>query len=109
MRWPSARNLIDRKVKQLDEQVKRGEKLDGTYLTYLLSSNKLSLAEIYITLTELLLGGIDTVSMCVCVCVGVHTLSLLSTQIKIFCRDRDMTYTDKYTQYLGHQCVQKDI
>lgn len=68
MRWPSARNLIDRKVKQMDEQVQRGEKLDGMYLTYLLSSNKLSLAEVYITVTELLLGGIDTVSACVCVC-----------------------------------------
>lgn len=36
------------------------------YLTYLLSSKKLSLAEVYITITELLLGGVDTVSVCVC-------------------------------------------
>ncbi|KAM9483747.1 sterol 26-hydroxylase, mitochondrial [Clarias gariepinus] len=57
-----ARNLIDRKVKQMEEQVQRGENLEGMYLTYLLSSNKLSLAEIYITITELLLGGVDTTS-----------------------------------------------
>lgn len=62
MCWPSARNLIDRKVKQIEEQVQRGEKVEGMYLTYLLSSNKLSLPEVYITITELLLGGVDTVS-----------------------------------------------
>ncbi|KAK2857483.1 hypothetical protein Q7C36_005402 [Tachysurus vachellii] len=57
-----ARNLIDRKVKQMEEQVQRGEQLEGMYLTYLLSSNKLTLAEVYITVTELLLGGVDTTS-----------------------------------------------
>ncbi|KAI4889797.1 hypothetical protein NFI96_030819, partial [Prochilodus magdalenae] len=55
-----AQRLIDRKVKQMDEQVKRGEKVEGMYLTYLLSTDKLSLAEVYITVTELLLGGVDT-------------------------------------------------
>lgn len=63
MRWASARNLIDRKVKQMEEQVQHGEQLEGMYLTYLLTSNKLSLAEVYITITELLLGGVDTVSL----------------------------------------------
>lgn len=50
----------------MEEQVQRGEQLEGMYLTYLLSSNKLTLAEVYITVTELLLGGVDTVSVCVC-------------------------------------------
>ncbi|XP_076871784.1 sterol 26-hydroxylase, mitochondrial [Brachyhypopomus gauderio] len=57
-----ARRLIDRKVKQMEEQMERGERVDGTYLTSLLSSNKISLEEIYITITELLLGGVDTTS-----------------------------------------------
>ncbi|KAL7890733.1 hypothetical protein AOLI_G00002090 [Acnodon oligacanthus] len=57
-----AQLLVDRKVKQMDEQVQRDEKVEGMYLTYLLSSNKLSLAEVYITITELLLGGVDTTS-----------------------------------------------
>ncbi|KAF4080182.1 hypothetical protein AMELA_G00167530 [Ameiurus melas] len=57
-----ARNLIDRRVRQIEEQVQRGEKVEGMYLTYLLSSNKLSLSEVYITITELLLGGVDTTS-----------------------------------------------
>uniref|UniRef100_A0A671TA28 Cytochrome P450 27C1-like n=1 Tax=Sinocyclocheilus anshuiensis TaxID=1608454 RepID=A0A671TA28_9TELE len=57
-----ARHLIDRKVKQIHDQVERGEQVEGMYLTYLLSSNKLSLGEVYISLTELLLGGVDTTS-----------------------------------------------
>ncbi|XP_066520976.1 sterol 26-hydroxylase, mitochondrial [Hoplias malabaricus] len=57
-----ARHLIDKKVQQMDEQVQRGEKVEGMYLTYLLASNKLSLSEVYITITELLLGGVDTTS-----------------------------------------------
>lgn len=35
--------------------------MEGLYLTHLLSSNKLSRAEIYTCITELLLGGVDTV------------------------------------------------
>ncbi|XP_051752538.1 sterol 26-hydroxylase, mitochondrial [Ctenopharyngodon idella] len=57
-----ARHLIDKKVKQIHDQVERGEEVEGMYLTYLLSSNKLSLGEVYISLTELLLGGVDTTS-----------------------------------------------
>ncbi|KAK7144344.1 hypothetical protein R3I94_010685 [Phoxinus phoxinus] len=57
-----ARNLIDKKVKQIHDQVERGEEVEGMYLTYLLSSDKLSLGEVYISLTELLLGGVDTTS-----------------------------------------------
>lgn len=57
-----ARRLIDKKVKEIHDQVERGEEVEGMYLTYLLSSNKLSLGEVYISLTELLLGGVDTTS-----------------------------------------------
>ncbi len=60
-----ARRLIDKKVKEIHDQVERGEEVEGMYLTYLLSSNKLSLGEVYISLTELLLGGVDTVRTCV--------------------------------------------
>ncbi|KAA0713405.1 Sterol 26-hydroxylase, mitochondrial [Triplophysa tibetana] len=57
-----ARSLIDKKVKQIEDQMSCGEQVEGMYLTYLLSSNKLSLAEVYISITELLLGGVDTTS-----------------------------------------------
>ncbi|XP_072570996.1 sterol 26-hydroxylase, mitochondrial isoform X1 [Paramormyrops kingsleyae] len=57
-----ARKLINRKVHEINAKVEEGEQVEGMYLTYLLSSGKLSLAEIYISITELLLGGVDTTS-----------------------------------------------
>ncbi|XP_026217848.1 cytochrome P450 27C1 isoform X2 [Anabas testudineus] len=57
-----AKVLIDRRMAEIEAQVHRGEPAEGMYLTYLLSSDKLSRAEVYITITELLLGGVDTTS-----------------------------------------------
>ncbi|KAK1165445.1 cytochrome P450 27C1-like [Acipenser oxyrinchus oxyrinchus] len=57
-----AKMLIDRKVKEIHQKTEKGETVEGMYLTYLLSSNKLSLSDIYTSLTELLLGGVDTTS-----------------------------------------------
>ncbi|XP_070711594.1 sterol 26-hydroxylase, mitochondrial [Pempheris klunzingeri] len=57
-----AQTLIDRRVAEIEAQVSRGESAEGMYLTYLLSSDKLSRAEIYTSITELLLGGVDTTS-----------------------------------------------
>ncbi|KAK5847483.1 hypothetical protein PBY51_016605 [Eleginops maclovinus] len=57
-----ARTLIDRKICEMEAQVSRGETLEGLYLTYLLSSDKLSRSELYTSVTELLLGGVDTTS-----------------------------------------------
>ncbi|XP_040887911.1 sterol 26-hydroxylase, mitochondrial [Toxotes jaculatrix] len=57
-----AKTLIDRRMAEIEAQVHRGEPADGMYLTYLLSSDKLTRAELYISITELLLGGVDTTS-----------------------------------------------
>nr|XP_046238048.1 sterol 26-hydroxylase, mitochondrial [Scatophagus argus] len=57
-----ARTLIDRRVAEIEAQVCSGEPVEGMYLTYLLSSGKLSRAELYICITEMLLGGVDTTS-----------------------------------------------
>ncbi|XP_056157153.1 sterol 26-hydroxylase, mitochondrial isoform X1 [Lampris incognitus] len=57
-----ATSLIDRRIAELESQAHHNEPTEGMYLTYLLSSGKLSRAEIYITITELLLGGVDTTS-----------------------------------------------
>ncbi|XP_010884836.2 sterol 26-hydroxylase, mitochondrial-like isoform X1 [Esox lucius] len=57
-----AQRLIDRKVAEIDVQMQAGKPVEGMYLTHLLSSDKLSLREVYISITELLLGGVDTTS-----------------------------------------------
>ncbi|XP_074520526.1 sterol 26-hydroxylase, mitochondrial [Halichoeres trimaculatus] len=57
-----AQSLINRRLAEIQSRVSSGEQVDGMYLTYLLSSDKLSTAEVYISVTELLLGGVDTTS-----------------------------------------------
>ncbi|KAM3850721.1 sterol 26-hydroxylase, mitochondrial [Diretmus argenteus] len=57
-----AQLLVNKKIAEMDAQVRGGELAGGMYLTYLLSSDKLSRAEVYISITELLLGGVDTTS-----------------------------------------------
>ncbi|XP_038853226.1 cytochrome P450 27C1-like [Salvelinus namaycush] len=57
-----AQRLIDHKLAQMDAQVLAGKQVEGMYLTYLLSCDKLTLREVYICVTELLLGGVDTTS-----------------------------------------------
>ncbi|XP_030605690.1 sterol 26-hydroxylase, mitochondrial isoform X1 [Archocentrus centrarchus] len=57
-----AQMLIDRRMAEIEAQVSRGEPAEGMYLTYLLSSDKLSKADVYTSVTELMLGGVDTTS-----------------------------------------------
>ncbi|XP_035984391.1 sterol 26-hydroxylase, mitochondrial-like [Fundulus heteroclitus] len=57
-----AQKLVDRRMAELKDQVCRGAPAGGMYLTYLLSSDKMSRAEVYISVTELMLGGVDTVA-----------------------------------------------
>ncbi|XP_029942196.1 sterol 26-hydroxylase, mitochondrial [Salarias fasciatus] len=57
-----AKTLIDRRLAEIEGQVRGGESAEGTFLTYLLLSERLSRSEVYISVTELLLGGVDTTS-----------------------------------------------
>ncbi|XP_061779473.1 sterol 26-hydroxylase, mitochondrial [Nerophis lumbriciformis] len=57
-----AQTLIDKRLCDIHTRMERGEPTDGLYLTYLLSCDKLTQSEIYICVTELLLGGVDTTS-----------------------------------------------
>ncbi|XP_029930532.1 sterol 26-hydroxylase, mitochondrial isoform X1 [Myripristis murdjan] len=57
-----AQKLINKRVAEIAAQQQGGEAVEGMYLTHLLSSDKLSRAEVYISVTELLLGGVDTTS-----------------------------------------------
>lgn len=47
-------------MKELEGQVERGKEVSG-YLSYLLASGRLSLDEVYGSVAELLLAGVDTV------------------------------------------------
>ncbi|TWW63845.1 sterol 26-hydroxylase, mitochondrial isoform X1 [Takifugu flavidus] len=57
-----ASSLIDRRIAEIDARVANGQSVEGLYLTYLLSSDKMSRAEISTCITDLLLGGVDTTS-----------------------------------------------
>lgn len=48
---------------EVSEKISRGEKVEGKYLTYYLAQEKLSMKSIYGNVTELLLAGVDTVSL----------------------------------------------
>ncbi|XP_035533622.1 sterol 26-hydroxylase, mitochondrial [Morone saxatilis] len=78
-----AQTLINRRIAEIEAQVSSGEPAVGMYLTYLLSSGKLTRAEVYISVTELLLGGVDTTS---------NTLSWALYHLAIDRRAQDRLY-----------------
>ncbi|XP_023184951.1 sterol 26-hydroxylase, mitochondrial-like isoform X1 [Xiphophorus maculatus] len=57
----AAQKLVDRRMAELAAQPGGGGG-EGMFLTYLLSSDRLSRGEVYISVTELMLGGVDTTS-----------------------------------------------
>uniref|UniRef100_W5MDI6 Cytochrome P450, family 27, subfamily A, polypeptide 7 n=1 Tax=Lepisosteus oculatus TaxID=7918 RepID=W5MDI6_LEPOC len=64
--WDTMFNFAKRKVDQrlagLQTQLERGDPVEGDYLTYLLKSQELTQSEIYSSVTDLLLAGVDTTS-----------------------------------------------
>ncbi|CAH1269684.1 CYP27A1 [Branchiostoma lanceolatum] len=57
-----AHENIDRKVLEIDERLRLGEELDGSFLTYMLTGTDVTKKDLYATVTELLLAGVDTTS-----------------------------------------------
>ncbi|MEQ2182702.1 hypothetical protein GOODEAATRI_024984 [Goodea atripinnis] len=53
--------LIDKKMEEIQQRVENNQTVEGEYLTYLLSNTKMSTKDVYASVTELLLAGVDTV------------------------------------------------
>ncbi|KAL2774420.1 cytochrome P450 27C1 isoform 1 [Daubentonia madagascariensis] len=53
---------VDNKLRDIQNQMDRGQRVRGELLTYLFLSQALTLEEIYANVTEMLLAGVDTTS-----------------------------------------------
>ncbi|XP_041856776.1 sterol 26-hydroxylase, mitochondrial-like [Melanotaenia boesemani] len=54
--------LIDKKMEVIQERVNNNKDVEGEYLTYLLSNTQMSTKDVYASIAELLLAGVDTTS-----------------------------------------------
>ncbi|XP_053296633.1 sterol 26-hydroxylase, mitochondrial [Pleuronectes platessa] len=57
-----AKVLIDKKMEDIQWRVDNRQELEGEYLTHLLANTEMSLKDVYGSITELLLAGVDTTS-----------------------------------------------
>lgn len=71
--------LIDRRVAEIAVSVQSGEPVEGLYLSHLLSSKNMTRAEVYTCITELLLGGVDTVRLDKVCCGMLQVLGMFCT------------------------------
>lgn len=59
----SATRLIDRKMEFIQQRLDNNQTVEGEYLTYLLSNTQMSIKDVYGSVSELLLAGVDTVNV----------------------------------------------
>lgn len=57
----TAGKMIDMKMEAIQRRVDANQEIAGEYLTYLLSNVKMSSKDVYGSISELLLAGVDTV------------------------------------------------
>lgn len=58
-----AEQLVQKKMEEIQNKVDLQQDVEGAYLTHLLLSEKMTVTEILGSITELLLAGVDTVSV----------------------------------------------
>ncbi|XP_051937895.1 sterol 26-hydroxylase, mitochondrial isoform X1 [Hippocampus zosterae] len=57
-----AKPLIDNKLVDIQQRIERNQNVEGEYLTYLLSNTEMDTKDVYGSIAELLLAGVDTTS-----------------------------------------------
>ncbi|XP_077584973.1 sterol 26-hydroxylase, mitochondrial [Stigmatopora nigra] len=57
-----AKPLIDKKLEDIQQRIDRNQDVEGEYLTYLLSNTNMDTKDVYGSIAELLLAGVDTTS-----------------------------------------------
>lgn len=58
-----AKELIDKKMEDIQRCVENNQDVEGEYLTYLLSNTQMSIKDVYGSIAELLLAGVDSVNV----------------------------------------------
>uniref|UniRef100_V9KHM1 Sterol 26-hydroxylase, mitochondrial-like protein n=1 Tax=Callorhinchus milii TaxID=7868 RepID=V9KHM1_CALMI len=89
-----AKKLVDKKIAQIEEWRAQGLPLEDGYLIHLLSNNKMTPIEIYGSLTELLLAGVDTTS---------NTISWALYNLAREASIQDQLYTEISSLHPGEQ------
>ncbi|CAN9498485.1 unnamed protein product [Ophioblennius macclurei] len=64
-----AEDLVNKKIQELQKNAQQDGEVEGAYLTHLLLSEQMTVTEVLASITELLLGGVDTTSNTVSWCL----------------------------------------
>ncbi|XP_069554912.1 sterol 26-hydroxylase, mitochondrial [Brachyistius frenatus] len=57
-----AKELIDKKMEVIQQRLENNQEVEGEYLTHLISNTQMSPKDVYASIAELLLAGVDTTS-----------------------------------------------